>query len=174
MRTRGSASSWYWKGAEVKWPVTSDRPLIMAAMPSGWLIETVRVSRRPCWPGPKACSAAIWRVTAWIETFTAGSAMRSFSVKSLMVFTSGLMVVSQIGIELMAATPLTLRFARVRDQIVKSGPTPPEAKSRLPEISASFMGEPALSCSHSVLTSTPSFWACSSRSFLSSMIVSGR
>ena len=43
-------------------------------------------------PAPNCFSAAIWSVTAWIDTFTAGSAIRSFSVKSAIVLTFGLIV----------------------------------------------------------------------------------
>ena len=60
--------------------------------PSLWPSETVKESSLPCSPGPNAFSAAICSVIAWIETFTAGSAMRSLSVKSLSDFTSGLIV----------------------------------------------------------------------------------
>ena len=79
-------------GAEVKWPVISDLPLIICASPSGWLSDTVHWSSLCSWPLPNTFSAAICRMTACIDTRTAGSAMRSFSVKSLMVFTLGLMV----------------------------------------------------------------------------------
>ena len=44
--------------------------------------------------------------------------------------------------ELIAATPLTPILLRVRPQMVSSGPTPPDAKSRLPEMMASFIGAP--------------------------------
>ena len=70
-------------GAEVKCAVISDLPLSMAARPSLWPSETVQGSSLPCSPGPNAFSAAICSVIAWIETFTAGSAMRSLAVKSL-------------------------------------------------------------------------------------------
>ena len=80
------------KGAEPKCAVISDLPLIICAMASGWPSETVSESSLPPWPGPNAFSAAICRVIAWIDTRTAGRPMRSFSVKSLMLLTAGLMV----------------------------------------------------------------------------------
>ena len=62
----------------------------------------------------------------------------------------------------------------MRAQIVTSGLTPPEAKSRLPEISASFIGGPPVKRIHSVERSSPSFLPSASSSFFSAMIVSGR
>ena len=53
---------------------------------------TVSGSSLFCCPGPNACSAAICSVTAWMETFTAGSAILSFSVRSFTVFAFGLRV----------------------------------------------------------------------------------
>jgi hypothetical protein len=105
---------------------------------------------------------------------TAGSAIRSFSVKSAMVFTFGLMVLRNSGMAFSAATALTPMLARVRDQIVNSGPTPPEAKSRLPDRIASFMALPAENWIHSLLRSSPSFLPSSSRKPFCSMMVSGR
>ena len=54
-----------------------------------------------------------------------GSAMRSFSVKSLMVFTSARVVFRYSGIELSEPIPFTSRLPWVRAQIVIRGPMPP-------------------------------------------------
>src|SRR4051812_18841198 len=51
---------------------------------------------------------------------------------------------------------------------------PPDAKSRLPDRMASFIGAPADRRSHSTLISSPCFLACCSNSFSSSITVSGR
>ena len=100
--------------------------------------------------------------------------MRSFSVKSLRFLTPGLMLLSHNGIEFRAAIPLTLRLSLVRAQIVTSGPTPPEAKSRLPEINASFMGGPPVKRTHSALRSSPRFLPSASSKFFSAMMVIGK
>ena len=100
--------------------------------------------------------------------------MRSLSVKSLRVFTPGLMLLSHSGIELSAAIPLTLRLSLVRAQIVTSGPTPPEAKSRFPEINASFMGGPPVKRTHSAFKSNPRFLPSASSKFFSAMMVMGK
>ena len=76
--------------------------------------------------------------------------------------------------ELSAATPLTPRLVRVFPQMVSSGPTPPDAKSRLPEMIASFMGAPLVNTTHSVFRSSPSFLAWASNNCFCSMMVSGR
>src|SRR5213080_723822 len=55
-------------GAEPKCALISDLPLIICAMASGCPSDTVRGSNFPPWPGPNACSAAICRVMAWIDT----------------------------------------------------------------------------------------------------------
>ena len=151
----GDAASSYMNGAEVKWPVTSLLPLISAVCPSGWPMLTVSLSSRYSSPGPKACRAAICRMTAWIETFTPGSAMRSCAPKSLIVFTPGRFVISQTGMFPSAPSALTFRFARVRPQRVSIGPTPPAARSMLPEISASLIGGPPVKVSHSGTRSRP-------------------
>src|SRR5262245_29292916 len=76
--------------------------------------------------------------------------------------------------ELSAATPLTPMLPRVLPQMVSSGPTPPDAKSRLPERIASFIGAPLTNCTHSLLRSRPRRRPCSSSICLCSMMVSGR
>ena len=123
---------------------------------------------------PNSLPAAICSVTAWIDVFASGSAMRSFSVKSAIVFTFGLVVTSQSGILLSAATARTPMLERVLPQIVSIGPTPPEAKSRLPDRIASFMPEPPVNCVHSVLRSSPAALPRFSIRFSDSIIVSGK
>ena len=88
----GRFSCWYWNGGEPKCAVISDCPDRSAVCASGCDIETVSASSFPCWPSPKTFSAAICSVTACTDTLTAGSAILSFSVKSLIVFTFGLRV----------------------------------------------------------------------------------
>ncbi len=92
MRMPGFSSCWYWNGGELKCAVISEAPDSSATCASGCDSETVSASSFPCWPSPKAFSAAICSVTAWIDTLTAGSAILSFSVKSLIVLTFGLRV----------------------------------------------------------------------------------
>src|SRR3990172_8277790 len=57
--------------------------------------------------------------------------MRSFSPRSRIDFTFGLLVTRYIGIEDNAATALTLSAPRVRSHRIRNGATPPEATCRL-------------------------------------------
>ena len=69
-----------WNGTDEKLEVTSWLPDSIAIVASGCDMVKVRVSSRPCWPTPNSFSAAICSRMAWFETFTAGMAMRCFSV----------------------------------------------------------------------------------------------
>src|SRR3990172_2396532 len=79
--------------------------------------------------------------------------MRSFSPRSRIDFTFGLLVTRYIGIEDNAATALTLSAPRVRSHRIRNGATPPEATCRLPESSASFIGCPDASTNQVTLVS---------------------
>jgi hypothetical protein len=82
LRIAGFSSCWYWNGAEVKCDVISSLPDSIAAVPSGWLIPTVNLSSTSNLPGPNVFSAIICSMIACTDTFGAGSAIRSLSVKS--------------------------------------------------------------------------------------------
>ena len=104
---------------------------------------------------------------ACTETFTAGTAILSCSVKSAMVLTLGLRVLSRIGCEEKAVMPFTaLGVPCVRAQIVSRPGTPPETMSTEPDSSASFMAAGLLKVAHTTLTSgMPAALACFSSSW---------
>ena len=91
MRIAGFSSCWYWNGAEVKCDVISSLPDSIAAVPSGWLMPTVSLSSTSNLPN--VFSAIICSMIACTDTFGAGSAMRSLSVKSRIDLMFGLRVV---------------------------------------------------------------------------------
>jgi hypothetical protein len=124
---------------------------------------------------PKAFSAAICSTIGWNPTFTDGSAVRSFSVKSSSVLIAGLLLVSTLAIDPSAATPMILAVPRVLSQVRIIGAMPAVAKSSEPEISASIIDAAPDSFSHSIFGGAiPSALAsCSTRPF-SLATISGR
>ena len=81
-----------------------------------------------------------------METFTAPTAILSFSDRSFTVFSLGLRVLSSSGMVASAQTPLTWMPERVLSHRVSIGGGPPTPKESAPEISASFMTLPPPIC----------------------------
>src|SRR4051794_36036236 len=125
---------------------------------------------------PHSVAAAICRSRACVEILIAVTAILSFSVKSRIVFTAGLLVTSSTGMSLSAATPRTsFGVLRVLAQSVTRLGTPPEAKSSPPESSASFMALGLPSLAHETLTGRmPARSASFSTSLPSSIIIRAR
>ena len=113
---------------------------------------------------------------ACTETFTAGTAILSCSVKSATLLTLGLRVLSRTGCEVNAAMPLiALAVPCVRAQIVSRPGTPPETISIEPDNSASFMAAGLLKVAHTTLTSgMPSALACFSSNWCCSITLNCR
>jgi hypothetical protein len=81
-----------------------------------------------------------------IETLTAVTAILSFGVRSSMERRCSARALRYIGIELIAATPLTARLPLVRSHRVRKAGGPAEMKCADPDSSASFItaGPPML------------------------------
>src|SRR3954449_6971403 len=75
---------------------------------------------------------------AGIDTFTAVTAILSVGARSVNDFKCGALVLRYIGIDVIAATPITFMLARVRSQIVMNAGGPAGAKCAAPESSMSF------------------------------------
>ena len=119
---------------------------------------------------PHCLAAAICSIIACTETLTAGSAILSLSVKSVMLLMLGLRVLSRNGCDENAAMPFTaFAVPCVRAQIVSRPGTPPETISMDPDSSASFIAAGLLKVAHTTFTSgIPAALACfSSRRCLS-------
>ncbi|MCY1452393.1 hypothetical protein D9M71_693080 [compost metagenome] len=86
------ASTWSWNGGLEKCAFSSVPPASRAAVASGWGTARVYLSRRLYSLSPHCLAAAYCRKRDCTETPTAGRAMRSFSLKSVMVFTLGLLL----------------------------------------------------------------------------------
>ncbi|MCY1251223.1 hypothetical protein D9M72_649570 [compost metagenome] len=86
------ASSCSWNGGLPKCPVISVPPEMIAAAASGCGTATVHLSSRLYSLSPHCFAAASCSTRDCTDTPTAGKAMRSFSVKSAMVFTLGLLL----------------------------------------------------------------------------------
>src|SRR5262245_48652116 len=80
-RMLGFFICWYWNGADEKLAATSLGPPSMAAVASGWAIDTVRWSRASNLAAPNSFAAAICRMIACIDTLTAGIAILWLSLK---------------------------------------------------------------------------------------------
>ena len=134
---------------------------------SGGDIDTVCVSSLANSFGPKALAAAICNMMACTETFTAGSAIWSLGLKSLMVLTSGSRLLSKNGCELSAEMPRTSCGVPLVFAHSTSRPgTPPDAISIVPDNSASLTAAGPLNFSQDTFTSgMPSSLACFSMSF---------
>ena len=77
-----------------------------------------------------------------METFTAPTAILSFSVRSFTVLRLGLRVLSSSGMVASAHTPFTWMPERVLSHSVSIGGGPPTPKESAPEINESFMTLP--------------------------------
>ena len=86
------ASSCSWNGGLPKWAVISVPPLMMAAAASGWGRATEILSSLAYSLLPHCLAEAHCRMRDCTDTPTAGTAIRSFSVKSAIVFTLGLLL----------------------------------------------------------------------------------
>src|SRR5665213_441907 len=78
--TLGLSSCWNWNGGTLKTDVTSELPLSSAMVASGGVIDTVSGSSLANSLGPNALAAAICRVIACTDDFTAGTAILSPSL----------------------------------------------------------------------------------------------
>ncbi|MCY1384641.1 hypothetical protein D9M69_729230 [compost metagenome] len=90
--TFGFSRAWFWNGGLEKWPFSSVPPDFGAAVASGCGRATVYLSRRAYSLSPHCLAAAYWRKRDCTETPTAGTAMRSWSLRSAMVLTFGLLL----------------------------------------------------------------------------------
>ena len=161
------------KGGEEKFATISDLPPSIIAVASGCESETVSGSSFSNSLSPHSFAAAICSAVAWPETFTAGTAMRCWGVKSFSDLIAGSRTVSVQAIALRPLAARTSTLLRVRDQIVMIPVGPSAAKSRLPEINASFMTSLERNVDQSTVTSPrPASLACFSTSFWSSISMS--
>ncbi|MCY1448766.1 hypothetical protein D9M71_654640 [compost metagenome] len=86
------ASTWSWNGGLEKCPFSSVPPANSAAVASGCGTAKVYLSRRLYSLSPHCWAAAYCRKRDCTETPTAGTAIRSLSEMSAMVFTLGLLL----------------------------------------------------------------------------------
>src|SRR4030081_4091786 len=122
-------------------------------VPSGGAIDTVSGASLAKLAAPKALGAAICNVMAWIDTLTAGSAMRSVSEKSATVLTAGLRVLRRKGCELMAEMPRTsCGVPLVRDHSTSRPGVPPAAMSTDPDSRASLTAAGPLKVTQDTVT----------------------
>src|SRR6185295_4564322 len=122
-----SSSCWYWNGGTLNAAVICAPPLSNATVASGGVIDTVSGSSFSNSFSPNALDAAICSVRACTDDFTAGTAMRSLSLKSLMVLILGSRVLSRNGCELSAEMPRTsCGVPLVRAHNVSRPGTPPD------------------------------------------------
>src|SRR5580658_3603320 len=144
VRTRGSFFSRCANGGEVKCASTADDPESSAITASGCVMVTVNLSKRVGWP--YFCFAYICIMIDGMETLIAVTAILSLSVTSSSFFRWSARVLRYIGMEDIAATPLTLAEAAVRSQSVIKAGGPAVIKSAEPDNSASFItaGPPML------------------------------
>src|SRR5262245_44053570 len=119
VRMVGLLRSFWWNGGEVKCAVTSVRSDMSEISASGWVSETVYLSRLAHSLRPNSLIAAIWRMIAGIETFTAVTAILSLAFRSRIDFRCSARVLRYIGIEVIAATPLMLALPRVRSHVMR-------------------------------------------------------
>src|SRR6185312_5166733 len=139
VRTRGSFLSRCANGGEVKCASIADDPASKAITASGWVIVTVNRSKRVGWL--YFCLAYIFMTIEGIETLIAVTAILSLAVMSSSFFRWSARVLRYIGIDDMAATPLTFTEAAVRSQSVMNAGGPAVMKSAEPERRASFITE---------------------------------
>ncbi len=115
-------------------------PVSSAVVASGGDSDTVSGSRRANSASPHCLAAAICSTSAWIDTFTAGTAILSRSERSVIAFTSGTREFSRIACDESPATPLaTIDVPCVFAQSVSSPGTPPDTTSTESEMSALFI-----------------------------------
>src|SRR3954452_15163194 len=122
VRTAGSLRSRWWNGGEVKCAVISDLPESSATTPSGCCSETVYGSYLAYCSLPDSLIACICMMIAGIDTFTAVTAILSLGCKSFSDLRCGALVLRYIGIDVMAATPLTFMLLVVLSHsVMKAG-----------------------------------------------------
>src|SRR5205807_776198 len=148
-------SYWIWNGGTLKAAEICAPPLSRATVASGGVIDTVSGSRVSKDLMPYAFDAAICSVIACTEERTAGPAMRSVSLKSLMVLIAGSRLLSKNGCELSAEMPRTsCGVSLVRDHKTSRPGTPPEPTSIFPEMTASLTAVGPLKVNHETFTSS--------------------
>jgi hypothetical protein len=118
--------------------------------------------------------ACICMMIAGIDTFTAVTAILSVGCKSLSDLRCGALVFRYIGIDVMAATPITFMLARVRSHSVMKAGGPAGAKCAAPASSMSFTTAGPPRRIYSALSARPIFCASASTSLCSSITISGR
>src|SRR3569832_1320519 len=149
-----SSSCMNWNGGTLNAAVICAPPLSSAIVASGGVIEIDSGSSFLNSFGPHCLAAAICRVSACTEVRTAGTAMRSLSVKSAIVLIAGLRALSRNGCDDSAEMPRTsCGVPLVRAQRVNRPGTPPEPMSTLPEMSASLTAVGPLNLNHDTLGS---------------------
>jgi hypothetical protein len=121
---------------------------------------------------PNSLAAAICRMTACIDTLTAGIAILWPSLKSLSDLIAGSRTSSISGETLKPVAPFTsIGVPLVFDQMVTMPGMPRQTKSTLPEISASFITSLERNVAQSIETSPrPAALACFSIIFWSCMM----
>jgi hypothetical protein len=162
----GFSSCCCWNGGTLNARSTSPPPLSSAMVASGGGIDTVKVSSLAKFSEPNVFAAAICSMMAWIETLTAGTAMRSVSLMSASDLIAGLRVLSRNGCEDIAAIPRTSFVVPfVFDHNSRRPGAPPDAMSMVPDSKASLTAAGPLKVSQETVTSdSPSARACFSMS----------
>ena len=144
----GFSSCCCWKGGTLNTLLISLAPDSIAIVASGGGIDTVSVSYLAKFDGPSAFAAAISSAIAWIETFTAGSAMRSLSVRSVIVLMRASREFIRNGCELSAEMPRTsCGVPFVFDHSTRSPGVPPAPTSTVLDSSASLIAAGPLNLS---------------------------
>src|SRR5688572_6936851 len=87
---------------------------------------------------PNSFFAYICMIMDGIDTLIAVTAILSLAPTSLMLLISGERVLRYIGIDVMAARPVTFMLSRVRAQMVRKAGGPAGTTCALPDRSASF------------------------------------
>src|SRR5262249_35850566 len=109
----------YWNGADEKFATTSFGPPTIAAVASRLAIDSVIGSRAWNLSAPSRFAAAICRMIACIDTFTAGSAILCSGLKSLSDLIEGSRTISISGDTLKPVDALTsIGVPLVFDQMV--------------------------------------------------------
>ena len=110
----------------------SPAPDSMADVAVGCAKATVKPSSRSNSFSPHCFAAAICKVTACIDVFTAGSAILSFAVKSVIDLMLGLRVVSVIGTSLTAAEPSRRRCRPLSNPKARGADQHPQLRTAPP------------------------------------------
>src|SRR5690606_1341031 len=131
---------------------------------------TVKGSKRNTWSLPYFSMAYICMTMDGMDDLTEVTAILSPSFKSSMDFKCGARVFRYMGIELMAATPLTLAVPLVRSHKSRKDGGPAEMKSAEPDSKASIITEGPPIFAQLMVTFCPAFSACFSISLCSFII----